>query len=41
MKLICFQIDAWIYDTFKSYVMGLALYLVIEAPFTKLVKPWI
>ncbi|CAI6366861.1 unnamed protein product [Macrosiphum euphorbiae] len=34
-------IDAWIYDTFKCYVMGLALYLVVEAPFAKLVKPWI
>ncbi|XP_022177141.1 uncharacterized protein LOC111038381 isoform X2 [Myzus persicae] len=34
-------VDAWIYDTFKSYVMGLALYLVIEAPFAKLVKPWV
>lgn len=41
MKIIRFQIDAWIYDTVKSYMMGLVLYLVVEVPFAKLVKPWI
>ncbi|XP_026815122.1 nose resistant to fluoxetine protein 6-like [Rhopalosiphum maidis] len=34
-------IDAWIYDTVKSYLMGLALHLVVEVPFAKLIKPWI
>ncbi|XP_025193573.1 nose resistant to fluoxetine protein 6-like [Melanaphis sacchari] len=31
-------IDVWIYDTFKSYLMGLALYLIVEAPFGNLIK---
>ncbi|VVC42242.1 Nose resistant-to-fluoxetine protein, N-terminal,Acyltransferase 3 [Cinara cedri] len=31
-------LDAWIYDTFKTYLMGLALYLVVEAPFGKLTR---
>ncbi|XP_026810739.1 O-acyltransferase like protein-like [Rhopalosiphum maidis] len=30
--------DAWIYDTFKTYLMGLALYLFVEAPFGNLIK---
>ncbi|XP_029347287.1 uncharacterized protein LOC100571141 [Acyrthosiphon pisum] len=33
--------DAWIFDTFKCYVMALALYLVVEAPFNKIIKRWI
>lgn len=33
-----FQVDAWIYDTFKSYLMGLMLYLIVEAPFGNLIK---
>jgi len=41
MKCIRFQIDAWIYDTVKSYMMALVLYLVVEVPFAKLIKPWI
>jgi len=32
-QFVWFQLDAWIYDTFKTYLMGLALYLVVEAPF--------
>ncbi|XP_060865910.1 nose resistant to fluoxetine protein 6-like isoform X2 [Metopolophium dirhodum] len=31
-------LDAWIYDTFKTYLMGLALYLVVEAPFGDLTR---
>lgn len=30
--------DAWIYDTFKTYLMGLGLYLIVEAPFGNLIK---
>ncbi|CAI6366683.1 unnamed protein product [Macrosiphum euphorbiae] len=33
--------DAGIFDVFKSYVMALALYLVVEAPFQKIIKRWI
>eukprot|EP00102_Acyrthosiphon_pisum_P008731 XP_003245760.3 PREDICTED: nose resistant to fluoxetine protein 6 [Acyrthosiphon pisum] len=32
------SLDAWIYDTFKTYLMGLALYLVVEAPFGNLTR---
>lgn len=31
-------LDTWIYDTFKTYLMGLALYLVVEAPFGNLTR---
>jgi len=37
-SFIYFQMDAWIYDTFKTYLMGLALYLIVEAPFGNLIK---
>lgn len=37
----CFQFDAFIYDTIKSYTMGLVLYLFVEAPFGNLLKPTI
>lgn len=37
-QFVCFQLDAWIYDTFKTYLMGLALYLVVEAPFGHLTR---
>ncbi|XP_060877768.1 O-acyltransferase like protein-like [Metopolophium dirhodum] len=31
-------LDAWISDTFKTYLMALALHLVIEAPFGNLIR---
>ncbi|XP_026815118.1 nose resistant to fluoxetine protein 6-like isoform X3 [Rhopalosiphum maidis] len=34
-------IDTWISDTFKCYLLALALYLVVEAPFDKIIKRWI
>ncbi|XP_050052902.1 nose resistant to fluoxetine protein 6-like isoform X1 [Aphis gossypii] len=33
--------DNWITDTFKCYLIALPLYLVVEAPFNKIIKRWI
>ncbi|XP_050429658.1 nose resistant to fluoxetine protein 6-like [Adelges cooleyi] len=30
--------DAWIYDTFKTYLMAAALYLIVDAPFSDLIR---
>jgi len=37
-QFVCFQLDAWISDTFKTYLMALALHLVVEAPFGNLTR---
>jgi len=32
MLITFFQLDAWLYDALKSYLMGIILFMVIEAP---------
>ncbi|XP_016662452.1 nose resistant to fluoxetine protein 6 [Acyrthosiphon pisum] len=38
---VSYLMDTWIFDVFKSYVIALALYLVVEAPSNKIIKRWI
>lgn len=38
LQIVCFQLDAYIFDTFKSYLIGVSLYLVVEAPFGNLTR---
>lgn len=33
-----FQIDSWILGTFRSYLLGILLYLTVDAPFGLLIK---